>query len=322
MSCVLSSSVGPRIYRNLIIVFDLFLRGSRLEPSTELNFHCYMLCLNNMSSRRPLLLLPGLLCTERVFKHQIKSLRERYPLQIPSVSTHLSIKDLAQSILAVAPPTFAVAGLSFGGYVALEMIRQAPERVDRLALISSQARPDSMPTTQRRRTMMHLALTEGNVDSVLARQLPLLLHPSRVPPLIASQESGDTTLPSSLAFDAVQYPEASAVLEMGRATSVPEFILQQEAIMSRGDTREALKQYAKRHKVLILGGSDDALIPRRVAEEMFEVASSSTRHDNPEGHNPSRANVTMVIVPRTGHLVTLEEPQVATEELAKWMDGI
>src|SRR5258706_11548260 len=90
-----------------------------------------------------LLLLPGLLCDAALWQPQIARFGDRVECRVADLSGADSMADLGRSVLAAAPERFALAGLSMGGYVALEVLRQAPERVQRLALLDTSARPDS-----------------------------------------------------------------------------------------------------------------------------------------------------------------------------------
>ena len=95
----------------------------------------------------PLILVPGLLCTTRLWRDQLTALAE---LARPAVTTaqaeHASLAAIAEAILEQVPDRFQLAGLSFGGYVAFEILRRAPERVERLALLNTQARADDDAT--------------------------------------------------------------------------------------------------------------------------------------------------------------------------------
>src|SRR5260370_31346044 len=93
--------------------------------------------------RTTLVLLPGLLNTRRVFEHQIASLSDIADCIVPELWHYDTMGAMADAALAAAPPTFALAGFSMGGYVSFEILRRAPERVGRLALIDTQATPDS-----------------------------------------------------------------------------------------------------------------------------------------------------------------------------------
>ena len=92
--------------------------------------------------RTTLVLLPGLLNTRRVFEQQIEALSDIADCIVPELWHHDTMGAMAEAALALAPPTFALGGFSMGGYVAFEILRRAPERVERLALIDTQATPD------------------------------------------------------------------------------------------------------------------------------------------------------------------------------------
>ncbi|HEY8368957.1 MAG TPA: alpha/beta fold hydrolase, partial [Thermodesulfobacteriota bacterium] len=101
---------------------------------------------------RPLLVLvPGLLCDRDLWRDQIPALSAMAEVRVPDLRPFDSIEDMARSILDAAPGAFALAGLSMGGYVALEVMRRAPGRVTRLALLNTTSRPDTEAQTARRR---------------------------------------------------------------------------------------------------------------------------------------------------------------------------
>src|SRR5580658_4436961 len=109
-----------------------------------------------MTSKTPLLLLPGLLCDEELWRHQIKALKGIADCHVPDLTRHDTMEALAQSVLATAPAQFALAGLSMGGYVAFEVMRQAPERVTKLCLLDTSARPDTLEQQDKRRTFINM----------------------------------------------------------------------------------------------------------------------------------------------------------------------
>jgi pimeloyl-ACP methyl ester carboxylesterase len=90
-----------------------------------------------MTDRIPLVLLPGFLDTETLWRHQVENLADIADLTIGDLTTQESIAEMASSTLALAPERFALAGLSMGGYTAFEIMRQEPERVTRLALLDT-----------------------------------------------------------------------------------------------------------------------------------------------------------------------------------------
>ena len=85
----------------------------------------------------PLVLLPGMMCDARLFRPQIEALSARWPVMVAPIGGHDTMARLAAEVLSAAPARFALAGLSMGGIVAMEILRQAPERVARLALLDT-----------------------------------------------------------------------------------------------------------------------------------------------------------------------------------------
>ena len=90
-----------------------------------------------MPSRMPLVLLPGLLCDAALWRHQTETLADLAEIIVADVTQEDQAGAMAQRILADAPDEFALAGLSMGGYLAFEILRQAPDRVTRLALLDT-----------------------------------------------------------------------------------------------------------------------------------------------------------------------------------------
>src|SRR5882757_2465218 len=119
-----------------------------------------------MDNTMPILLVPGLVCSPRVFAPVIPALWRFGPVTVANHIRDDNMGAIARRILAEAPPRFALAGHSMGGYIAFEIMRQAPERVARLALMSTQARPDTPEATARRRGLMARA-QNGDYRGVL-----------------------------------------------------------------------------------------------------------------------------------------------------------
>ena len=125
--------------------------------------------------RTTLVLLPGLLNTRRVFEQQIEALSDIADCVVPELWHHDTIGAMAEATLALAPPTFALVGFSMGGYVAFEIMRRAAERVERLALMDTQATPDSAESTKRRRALLEQTKI-GRFHGVQRTLLPQLVH--------------------------------------------------------------------------------------------------------------------------------------------------
>ena len=126
-----------------------------------------------------LILVPGLICDDEVWAHTQTHLSEVADCRTVAADEADTMQGLAHAVLDRAPETFAIAGFSMGGYVALEVLRQAPERVIRLALLDTSSRGD----TPEKAAGRHAAIAdceEGRFDDLLDRFVPLLLHPERM----------------------------------------------------------------------------------------------------------------------------------------------
>lgn len=193
-----------------------------------------------------LILLPGLLNDARLWSHQVAALAALTRVRVVSTADHGSVADIARAVLAQVRGRFAVAGLSMGGYVAMEILRQAPDRVERLALVSTTARPDTPEQGERRRAMVDMARA-GKLDRLVSAMLPGMVHPDH----LASPVVG------------------GLFVDMAAAVGADGFIRQQEAIMARPDSRPDLA--AIRCPTVVLVGADDGLTPPERAHEMVEL---------------------------------------------------
>ena len=126
----------------------------------------------------PILFIPGLLCSAEIFGPQLNALWRLGPVMVASTLEASTIGDAAAKILETAPPRFSLAGLSMGGYICFEIMRQAPRRVERLALLDTSARPDTAEQSAIRRASLAEARA-GRFLDVALRNLNGLLHPAR-----------------------------------------------------------------------------------------------------------------------------------------------
>ena len=195
-----------------------------------------------MPANEPLLLLPGLLCDRALWQYQVSALDEFARPAVADLTRSDSIAGLARDVLAEAPERFALAGLSMGGYVAFEIMRQAPGRVARLALLDTQARADTEASRERRQALIRLS-GRGQFKGVTPRLLPNLLHP-----------------------DHIVTPLADIVTAMAERIGQAAFVRQQTAIMGRIDSRPGLA--AIRVPTLVICGAEDLLTPPALAEEI------------------------------------------------------
>ena len=125
-----------------------------------------------------LILVPGLLCDALVWQHAIATFAPTRRVVVPMLDTLDSIPAMATQLLADAPARFALAGHSLGGRIALEVYRQAPQRVSRLALLDTGVHPCAPGEPARRQELVSLALTRG-MRALARAWLPPMVHPAR-----------------------------------------------------------------------------------------------------------------------------------------------
>jgi len=191
----------------------------------------------------PLVLVPGLLCSARLFAPQIAAL---WPFGPVTVADHRRDDDMAAisaRILADAPPRFALAGLSMGGHIAFAMLRLAPERIAKLALLDTSARPDTAEQSAQREKLIAMA-DGGRLNDVVEILAPRFLHRGR---------QNDVALKRTLQ-------------EMAADVGPKAFVRQQKAIMSRMDSRPFLA--AIHCPTLVLVGDGDELTPPELSKEI------------------------------------------------------
>lgn len=196
-----------------------------------------------MASSLPLVLVPGLLCSARLYAPQIAALWPFGPVLVADHRRDGDIAAIAVRILADAPPRFALAGLSMGGYIAFAMLRQAPERIAKLALLDTSSRPDTAEQKVGREKFIGMAET-GRLAEVIELLTPRFVHRNR------REDEGIKRLLRDMAADTG--PEA--------------FVLQEKAIMSRPDSRPLLASV--RCPTLVLVGDGDELTPPDLAKEI------------------------------------------------------
>lgn len=191
----------------------------------------------------PLLLVPGLLCSARLYAPQVTALWPLGPVTVADHRRDADVAAIAARILANAPPRFALAGLSMGGYIAFAMLRQAPERIAKLALLDTSARPDTPEQSAGREKFIAMA-EAGQLAEVVDTLAPRFLHRDR---------RTDATL-------------NRVIRDMAADTGEEAFVRQQKAIMTRPDSRPQLSSIAC--PTLVLVGEGDELTPPSLAQEI------------------------------------------------------
>lgn len=198
------------------------------------------------ASPLPLVLLPGLVNDERVYAQVRSWLVDAAEPVVADLGGAETMAALAEGVLDRAPRTFALAGLSMGGYCALEVVHRAPERVAALALIDTSARPDTAEARANRERQIARARA-GEYEALVDELVPKWIHPSRLE---------DPSV-------------ADVVRAMARERGAETFERQQRAIMSRADSRPRLA--AIRCPTVVVCGADDALMPREIHEELAQA---------------------------------------------------
>ncbi|KAF1018377.1 MAG: putative non-heme bromoperoxidase BpoC [Paracidovorax wautersii] len=184
-----------------------------------------------------LILVPGLLCDALLWQPQIQGLAGEATCWVPDHTRHDSVAAIARAILDESPfETFALAGLSMGGYLSMEIVRQAPQRVERLALLDTTAAPDSEEAGDVRRGQMAL-WRESGVQPLVDAMMPRAVR---------AAAQGDASLRALIATMALN-------------TGYAGFVRQQTAIMARIDSRPSLA--AITCPTLVLCGREDVLTP-------------------------------------------------------------
>lgn len=126
----------------------------------------------------PIVLVPGLLASPRLYAEQIPELWRLGPVTVATHTWDASMAAIAGRILASAPAHFALAGLSMGGYISFEILRQAPKRVAKLVLLDTSARPDLPEQGEQRRSQIEMARA-GRLSEVVDGLFPRLVHARR-----------------------------------------------------------------------------------------------------------------------------------------------
>jgi pimeloyl-ACP methyl ester carboxylesterase len=226
-----------------------------------------------------LILLPGLACNASVWRAQLPALARWNPV-VTDVHTRAdSIPAMAELLLREHPGPLVLCGASMGGMVAMEAARQAPERMRGLALLGTDAGPDSPEMTALREAAIVL-FAQGRAREVIEPNVALAFHPQNAPAL------------------------AAEYLQTVLGAEADQLIAQNRAVIARPDARGHLPWL--RCPVLVMCGDSDLLTPLERAEEILGLCQSAR----------------LIVVPRCGHMLTLEQPLFVNEALAEWVAGV
>lgn len=209
----------------------------------------------------PTVFLPGLICDATLWRPVIDGLSDLVAPMVADLTLDDSVKAMAARTLAAAPERFNLVGLSMGGYVAFEIIRQAPERVERIALMATSALADTPEATANRRAGMK-QIGEGRFIGVAGSLLPKLIHPDRV-----------------------DGPIGATVQAMSERVGQAAYLRQQEAIIGRPDSRATLHTITC--PTVMIVGEEDVLTPVEQAQIIHQGIKGSRLYElNECGHLP------------------------------------
>lgn len=230
-------------------------------------------------SKLPLLLLPGTLCDATLFEHQVANLLDVALPRVVDVHLQDNLSEVAGYVLQQVEGQFAVAGLSYGGIVAFELWRQAPERIAKMALLNTNPYAASAQTRESQQRFIGMAHL-GEFREVTTDYLKdVMLHP---------EHQKDTVL-------------REKVLKMAEIIGIRGFVNEVKAQLARPDSFEDLAII--NCPTLVLTGCEDTLVPLFSHEAMAEKLPDSR----------------LLIVEQCGHLSTMEQPESVTQALREWL---
>jgi pimeloyl-ACP methyl ester carboxylesterase len=233
-----------------------------------------------MMQSLPLVLVPGLTCTARLYGPQVAALWPFGPVMVADHRRDADMAAIATRILHNAPTRFALAGLSMGGYIAFAMLRQAPERIVKLALLDTSARPDTSEQTAGRHMQIAMAQS-GRYGEIPDLAIPRYLN--------AKHQRDD---------------RLTAIVRQMIAETGPEaFVRQQQAIMSRPDSRPLLAWI--RCPTLVVVGDADVATPPELNKEIADGIPGAK----------------IVTIQDSGHLTTIEQPDAVNAALTEWLSA-
>ncbi len=252
-----------------------------------------------MTTRPSLIFLPGLACNASMWEPLLQTVAgaDLAALQpaISDVHTRFStFGQMAAALLEEHPGELVLCGASMGGMLAMEVGRQAPQRVKGLALLGTSAQPESDEMRQLREGAIGF-FEQGRVQEVLQFNLPLAFHPSRAKDSVLHQ----------------------TYLDMVLAAGAQQLIAQNRAVIARPDARLHLPQL--RCPVLVMCGDADALTPPERSREIAAVAGQANLTGLSNPPNPTH-QVSLVMVAQCGHMLTLERPQEVSHVVMQWLN--
>lgn len=194
----------------------------------------------------PLVLLPGMMCDARLFGPQISELSADMAVMVAPITQGERVEEIASNLLDQLPHRFALAGLSMGGIVAMEVLRRAPERVSRVALMDTNPLAET-PQVAAAREPQIVAAKSGRMLDVMREEMK----------------------PNYLAPGPARTDVLNLVMDMAETLGAEVFVRQSRALQRRPDQQTTLRKC--KIPALVLCGAHDALCPVKRHEFMAEL---------------------------------------------------
>ncbi len=198
----------------------------------------------------PVVMIPGMMCDERIFAHQIEELGTDTEVYIADISKYSSIQELASDVLENSPPKFFLVGHSMGGIVAMEMCSQEPDRIEKLVIMDSNPKPELEETKLKREPQIKNVIS-GNLAQVMKEEMK----------------------PNYLADSYKQKDILNTCMEMALTLGPEVFVRQSRALQDRDDQQSTLKDLDI--PVLIMCGAEDKLCSLEKHELMHNIINDS-----------------------------------------------
>jgi pimeloyl-ACP methyl ester carboxylesterase len=190
--------------------------------------------------------LPGMMCDARLFEPQLRAFSATHPVMVAPITQGQRIEEIASNLLTVLPQKFALAGLSMGGIVAMELLRRAPERITRIALMDTNCLAET-PQVAANREPQIVKVKSGKLTEVMRDELkPNYLAPGPHRPQVLQ-----------------------TVMDMAHTLGPEVFVTQSRALQRRRDQQSTLRKI--RQPALVLCGAHDALCPIKRHTFMAEL---------------------------------------------------
>lgn len=228
-----------------------------------------------------LVLLPGLAGDAQMWRSQLDALARWRPVVTDVHSRHASIPEMASALLSEHEGDLVLCGASMGGMLAMETARQAPERVAGLALLGTNANPET-PSMRELRESAIVLFEQGRLAEVIEPNVAMAFHPD---------QARDDAL-------------VNAYLEFVYRAGAAQLVAQNRAVVTRPDARNHLPQVSC--PTLVMCGDTDRLAPLMHSQEIASLIPGAQ----------------LVVVPRCGHMLTMEQPAFVNATLAKWLDSL